>query len=68
MGIGELALDPTLFGSSTTLLNADHQEVYFNGMPEWHGKVYMCVLCSLLMCKRRAPKHCKNADPPQAWR
>lgn len=38
-GIGELALDPTLFGSSTTLLNADHQEVYFNGMPEWQGKV-----------------------------
>ncbi|CAD6344019.1 unnamed protein product [Miscanthus lutarioriparius] len=39
VGIGELALDPTLFGSSTTLLNADHQEVYFNGMPEWHGKI-----------------------------
>ncbi|KAM0885980.1 hypothetical protein ACQ4PT_029982 [Festuca glaucescens] len=34
-GIGELALDPTLFGSSTTLLNADHHEVYFSGMP--HG-------------------------------
>jgi len=39
VGIGELALDPILFGSSTTLLNADHQEVYFNGMPEWNGKV-----------------------------
>ncbi|XP_066399362.1 probable acyl-activating enzyme 17, peroxisomal isoform X2 [Miscanthus floridulus] len=39
VGIGELALHPTLFGSSTTLLNADHQEVYFNGMPEWHGKI-----------------------------
>nr|CAB3453281.1 unnamed protein product [Digitaria exilis] len=39
VGIGELALDPVLFGSSTTLLNADHQEVYFNGMPEWNGKV-----------------------------
>jgi len=43
VGIGELALDPILFGSSTTLLNADHQEVYFNGMPEWNGKVRMCV-------------------------
>ncbi|CAN6217514.1 unnamed protein product [Urochloa humidicola] len=39
VGIGELALDPVLFGSSTTLLNADHQEVYFNGMPEWNGKI-----------------------------
>ncbi|RLM74247.1 putative acyl-activating enzyme 17, peroxisomal [Panicum miliaceum] len=39
VGIGELALDPILFGSSTTLLNADHQEVYFTGMPEWNGKV-----------------------------
>lgn len=38
-GIGELALDPTLFGSSTTLLNADHHEVYFKGMPEKDGKV-----------------------------
>ncbi|KAL6655936.1 hypothetical protein ACP70R_006762 [Stipagrostis hirtigluma subsp. patula] len=37
--IGELALDPTLFGSSTTLLNADHHEIYFKGMPEWNGKV-----------------------------
>ncbi|RLM86486.1 putative acyl-activating enzyme 17, peroxisomal [Panicum miliaceum] len=39
VGIGELALDPVLFGSSTTLLNADHQEVYFNGMPVWNGRV-----------------------------
>jgi len=39
VGIGELALDPILFGSSTTLLNADHQEVYFNGMPEWNGRI-----------------------------
>jgi hypothetical protein len=37
-GIGELALDPTLFGSSTTLLNADHQEVYFKGMPDKMAK------------------------------
>ncbi|XP_006661184.2 probable acyl-activating enzyme 17, peroxisomal [Oryza brachyantha] len=38
-GTGELALDPTFFGASTTLLNADHHDVYFNGMPEWNGKV-----------------------------
>uniref|UniRef100_A0A0D9XD96 4-coumarate--CoA ligase n=1 Tax=Leersia perrieri TaxID=77586 RepID=A0A0D9XD96_9ORYZ len=38
-GTGELALDPTFLGASTTLLNADHHEVYFSGMPEWNGKV-----------------------------
>ncbi|XP_062199567.1 probable acyl-activating enzyme 17, peroxisomal [Phragmites australis] len=39
VGIGELALDPTLFGSSSTLLNADHYDVYFKGMAERNGKV-----------------------------
>lgn len=39
VGTGELALDPTFLGASTTLLNADHHEVYFSGMPEWNGKV-----------------------------
>ncbi|KAL6846636.1 hypothetical protein ACP4OV_024084 [Aristida adscensionis] len=38
-GIGELALDPILFGSSTTLLNANHHDVYFKGMPERNGKI-----------------------------
>ncbi|XP_068637719.1 probable acyl-activating enzyme 17, peroxisomal [Aristolochia californica] len=38
-GIGELALDPVIFGASTTLLNADHYDVYFRGMPVWNGKV-----------------------------
>lgn len=38
-GQGELALEPTLFGASTTLLNADHYEVYFKGMPVWNDKV-----------------------------
>ncbi|WVZ64814.1 hypothetical protein U9M48_014284 [Paspalum notatum var. saurae] len=47
-GIGELALDPILFGSSTTLLNADHQEVLrrhgdefertFDGYYKAHGR------------------------------
>ncbi|XP_058112317.1 probable acyl-activating enzyme 17, peroxisomal [Magnolia sinica] len=38
-GIGELALDPTMFGASSTLLNANHHDVYFSGMPVWNGKV-----------------------------
>ncbi|EXC28000.1 putative acyl-activating enzyme 17 [Morus notabilis] len=38
-GIGELVLGPAIFGSSTTLLNADHYDVYFKGMPMWNGKV-----------------------------
>ncbi|KAJ4730998.1 Acetyl-coenzyme A synthetase [Rhynchospora pubera] len=37
-GIGELALDPTFFGASTTLLNANHYDVYFKDMPIWNGK------------------------------
>ncbi|XP_038880763.1 probable acyl-activating enzyme 17, peroxisomal isoform X2 [Benincasa hispida] len=38
-GIGELALGPLLFGASSTLLNADHYDVYFKGMPCWNGMV-----------------------------
>ncbi|CAL9057221.1 probable acyl-activating enzyme 17, peroxisomal [Musa acuminata AAA Group] len=38
-GIGELALDPTMFGASVTLLNADHYDVYFKGMPVLNGKL-----------------------------
>ncbi|XP_022973202.1 probable acyl-activating enzyme 17, peroxisomal [Cucurbita maxima] len=38
-GIGELALGPFLFGASCTLLNADHYDVYFKGMPRWNGMV-----------------------------
>ncbi|CAN6448684.1 unnamed protein product [Victoria cruziana] len=37
--VGELALDPTMFGASITLLNADHYKVYFKGMPVYNGKV-----------------------------
>ncbi|XP_073010804.1 probable acyl-activating enzyme 17, peroxisomal [Typha latifolia] len=37
-GIGELALDPTMFGASITLLNANHYDIYFKGMPVWNGK------------------------------
>lgn len=38
-GIGELALGPFLFGASSALLNADHYDVYFKGMPRWNGMV-----------------------------
>ncbi|XP_059644423.1 probable acyl-activating enzyme 17, peroxisomal [Cornus florida] len=38
-GMGELALGPLIFGASSTLLNADHYNVYFKGMPVWNGKV-----------------------------
>ncbi|CAK9147864.1 unnamed protein product [Ilex paraguariensis] len=38
-GTGELALGPLMFGASSTLLNADHHEVYFKRMPVWNGKV-----------------------------
>ncbi|KAJ8630448.1 hypothetical protein MRB53_023771 [Persea americana] len=39
VGTGELALHPSMFGASTTLLNANHYDVYFKGMPIWNGKV-----------------------------
>lgn len=38
-GIGELALGPLMFGASSTLLNADHNEIYFKAMPVLNGKV-----------------------------
>ncbi|XP_016180187.1 probable acyl-activating enzyme 17, peroxisomal isoform X2 [Arachis ipaensis] len=38
-GMGELALGPIMFGASITLLNADHYDVYFKGMPVYNGKV-----------------------------
>ncbi|KAM0035723.1 putative acetate--CoA ligase [Helianthus debilis subsp. tardiflorus] len=38
-GVGELALNPHMFGASSTLLNANHYDVYFKGMPSWNGKI-----------------------------
>ncbi|KAH9327778.1 hypothetical protein KI387_007956, partial [Taxus chinensis] len=35
--IGEIGLFPRFFGSSYTLLNADHDAVYFKGMPMYKG-------------------------------
>lgn len=39
LGIGECALDPMMLGASTTLLNANHYEIYFKDMPVFRGKV-----------------------------
>ncbi|KAM7267608.1 hypothetical protein ACFE04_009774 [Oxalis oulophora] len=38
-GMGELALGSLMFGASATLLNADHYNVYFKGMPSANGKI-----------------------------
>ncbi|KAK4844856.1 hypothetical protein QYF36_025159 [Acer negundo] len=38
-GMGELALSPFMFGASSTLLNANHYDVYFRGMPSWNGQI-----------------------------
>ncbi|KAK8560064.1 hypothetical protein V6N13_061319 [Hibiscus sabdariffa] len=38
-GTGELALGPLMFGSSSTLLNGSHYDVYFKGMATWNGLV-----------------------------
>ncbi|KAG0592479.1 hypothetical protein KC19_1G255400 [Ceratodon purpureus] len=35
---GELVLHPHNFGASSTLLNADHHKVYYQGMPFFDGK------------------------------
>lgn len=38
-GTGECALDPSIFGASLRLLNANHFNVYYKGMPQFQGKV-----------------------------
>ncbi|KAK4788363.1 hypothetical protein SAY86_019682 [Trapa natans] len=35
--VGEVALFPVSMGWTERLLNADHENVYFNGMPEYNG-------------------------------
>ncbi|XP_016187744.1 probable acyl-activating enzyme 18, peroxisomal isoform X1 [Arachis ipaensis] len=37
--VGEVALFPHIMGATERLLNADHDEVYFKGMPIYKGKV-----------------------------
>jgi len=31
------------FGASDRLLNADHDKVYFDGMPIYKGRVWTCI-------------------------
>lgn len=38
-GVGELALSPHVFGASSSLLNGNHYNVYFKGMPTFQGQV-----------------------------
>lgn len=50
--VGEVGLFPLYMGATDRLLNADHEKVYFEGMPMYKGKVcrnhggfhYICTL------------------------
>ncbi|KAG8496641.1 hypothetical protein CXB51_007840 [Gossypium anomalum] len=55
-GMGELALGPLMFGSSSTLLNASHYDVYFKEMPSWNGlgKANLCYLDPELSVKHKS--------------
>lgn len=37
--IGEVGLFPVYMGATERLLNADHEKVYFEGMPIYNGRV-----------------------------
>ena len=37
--MGEVGLFPVWMGATDRLLNADHEEVYFKGMPMYKGRV-----------------------------
>ncbi|KAK7318926.1 hypothetical protein RJT34_03634 [Clitoria ternatea] len=37
--VGEVGLFPLYMGATDRLLNADHEEIYFKGMPTYKGKV-----------------------------
>ena len=37
--VGEVGLFPLYMGATNRLLNADHEEVYFKGMPLYKGMV-----------------------------
>lgn len=47
-GTGECALDPSIFGASVRLLNANHFNVYYKGMPQSQGKVSVDTSSSVL--------------------
>lgn len=40
---GEVGLFPLYFGATNWLLNADHDKVYFDGMPIYKGRVWTCI-------------------------
>lgn len=51
--VGEVGLFPLHMGATDRLLNADHEEVYFNGMPMYKGRVrcrsnFYCVAFDFL--------------------
>jgi hypothetical protein len=37
--VGEVGLFPLIMGASDRLLNADHDKIYFKGMPMYKGMV-----------------------------
>ena len=39
--VGEVGLFPLYLGASDRLLNADHDKVYFKGMPMYKGMVHI---------------------------
>ena len=41
--VGEVGLFPHYMGATNRLLNADHEEVYFKGMPSYKGMVCCCL-------------------------
>uniref|UniRef100_A0A1S3Y8J8 Probable acyl-activating enzyme 18, peroxisomal n=1 Tax=Nicotiana tabacum TaxID=4097 RepID=A0A1S3Y8J8_TOBAC len=41
--VGEVGLFPTYMGATDRLLNADHEKVYFEGMPMYKDMV--CIIC-----------------------
>ena len=47
---GEVGLFPLYFGATNWLLNADHDKVYFDGMPIYNGRVWNCMSVIHLDC------------------
>ena len=43
--VGEVGLFPLIMGATDWLLNADHEEVYFKGMPMYKGMVCWFEQC-----------------------
>ena len=45
---GEVGLFPLYLGATDRLLNADHDKVYFKGMPMYKGMVHICRSYNML--------------------